>query len=117
MSESDMSGQLPSAAVQILIALADSDRHGYGILRAVREQTDGRVPLRTGSLYRHLARLLDDGLVAEAPAPRRRDDPRRGVYYRLTPRGRAWLAEERTRLSTLVARLKALDLASRRGRA
>ena len=58
-------GPLKPAAVYILLALADRDRHGYAIMQAVRELSEGRVPLQTGSFYRHLSQLIDVGLVGE----------------------------------------------------
>jgi DNA-binding PadR family transcriptional regulator len=85
----------------ILTVLAQSDRHGYGIRRDVLEQTEGRIDVEAGNLYRHLRSLEDDGLVTEAPAPRRETDERR-IYYRLTPRGKRVLAAELTRLRELV---------------
>lgn len=115
MSTLDMSAPLPPAPFHILLALAEGASHGYGILQTVREQSGGRVPLGTGSLYRHLSRLIDAGLVAETPADRRAD-PRRGTYYRLTPRGRQTLADERDRLAALVRALDGLRGASRQGR-
>ena len=100
----DMSEPLKPAVLHILLALADEDRHGYAIMQAVREQSQGAIPLRTGSFYRHLSNLIDAGLVAEAAAPRgpRADDPRRGAYYRLTTRGRDTLHAERARLVALL---------------
>jgi DNA-binding PadR family transcriptional regulator len=59
---------------------------------------------------------MKDGLVEEAAGPRQ-DDPRRGAYYRATPRGRQVLARERDRLAALVAAVDALRPSSRRGRA
>jgi DNA-binding PadR family transcriptional regulator len=115
MSISDMSKKDPSpraplkpAVFYILLALAEKDRHGYAVMGAVRERSGGRVPLRTGSFYRHLGALIDEGWVAEAPAPRHVDDPRRGAYYRLTPRGRDALAAEERRLTDLLSALHAL---------
>lgn len=113
----DLSTPLKPAVFHILLALADQDRHGYAIMQAVRGQSGGRIPLRTGSFYRHLSRLIDAGLVAEAPGRRPGDDPRRGAYYRLTPRGRRVLAAERQRLADLVAAMDALRPAPRKGRA
>jgi DNA-binding PadR family transcriptional regulator len=102
----DISPPLKPAALHILRALADRDSHGYAIMVAVREQSGGRVPLQTGSFYRHLSRLIADGLVDEAPRRRNGDDdPRRGTYYRLTTRGRQRLSAERRRLAELVAAL------------
>ena len=94
--------------VHILRALVDGESHGYAIMQAVRTQSDGRVPLRTGSFYRHLARLIDAGLVAEAPVRREIEDPRRSAYYRLTADGRRALDREVRHLSALVSVLSTL---------
>jgi len=103
------------AVFHVLLALADGDLHGYAIMQAVRDQSGGQIPLRTGSFYRHLATVIDDGLVAEAPAPRGVVDPRRGTHYRLTPLGRKALAAERERLQALLALLEPKRLPASRG--
>jgi DNA-binding PadR family transcriptional regulator len=105
MSGIVMPAPLKPAALYILAALADGDRHGYALMQAVRDLSEGRVPIQTGSFYRHLSQLLDAGLVAET-TPRRVEDPRRGVDYRLTPRGRQVLDRERRHLLNLVAALR-----------
>ena len=51
--------------LELLLALADEDRHGYGLVQAIAEHTNGLVTLDPGNLYRVIKRLLDDGLVAE----------------------------------------------------
>jgi DNA-binding PadR family transcriptional regulator len=107
----DMSSPLPPAPLHILLALAGGPLHGYGILQSVRDQASGRVSLGTGSLYRHLSKLIDAGLVAEVET--RPADPRRSVSYRLTPRGVRTLAAERNRVSAL---LQSLDAAVRHAR-
>ncbi|HWD98933.1 MAG TPA: helix-turn-helix transcriptional regulator [Bryobacteraceae bacterium] len=56
---------LPSAAFQILLALADEDRHGYGIMRQVAEQTGGRMRLGPGTLYSSIQGLLEAELIKE----------------------------------------------------
>lgn len=104
------------AVLHILLALVESERHGYGIMQAVREQSQGRVPLRTGSFYRHLAALIDAGWVSEASGPSG-DDPRRGTYYRLTTRGRDALATERARLQHLLAAFPGDRRAARKSQA
>lgn len=118
MSKLDMSGPmtqtLKPAVFHILLALAEGDSHGYAIMQTVREQSGGRVPLQTGSFYRHLSTLISQGLVAEAPAPRHPEDPRRGTHYRLTPRGRQALELERDHLSVVMAALNQLKPSSRR---
>lgn len=104
---------LKPAVFHILLALAEGDRHGYAIMQAVREQSAGRVPLQTGSFYRHLTHLIDLGLVSEAPAPKSVEDPRRGAHYRITPRGRQALELERQHLSSLVSSLNAIKKGAR----
>jgi|SRR5262249_20014175 len=110
----DMSTPLPAAPLHVLLALSDGPIHGYGILQSVRERSRGAVKLGTGSLYRHLSKLIAAGLVAEAkPGPSA--DPRRGASYRLTPRGRQALAAERDRVAALLASLDAAARRMRRG--
>jgi DNA-binding PadR family transcriptional regulator len=108
---------LKLAVFHILLALAERDNYGYALMQAVREASDGHVPLSPGSFYRHLAKLMDDGLVVEAAPRRAGDDPRRGTYYRLTPRGHGVLADERRRLAALVAAIDLLGVVPRRGHA
>ena len=111
-----MSDTLPTPALHILLALSTGPTHGYGILQAVREHSGGVVPLGPGSLYRHLSRLIESGLVAESGAPASAD-PRRGASYRLTPRGREALSVERQRLTALVSSLEAAERRLRKGSA
>lgn len=101
------------AAFHILLALVEGDAHGYAVMQAARDQAGGQAPLQTASFYRHLAKLMDAGLVAEVARPAD-VDPRRGAYYRLTARGRQVLVEERRRMAGLLARMRDLRPASRR---
>lgn len=103
-----MAQALKPAVFHILLALADGEAHGYAIMQTVREQSGGRVPLQTGSFYRHLSTLIAQGLVAESAGPRRPEDPRRGTHYRLTPRGKQALALEREHLAGVLAALNGL---------
>ena len=100
---SDIDARLPLKAVDTLIltALAGGDRHGYGIRQDILAQTEDRVAIEAGSLYRHLRALEDDGLITEARAPRAETDERR-IFYRLTPSGRRVLSAELERLRALV---------------
>jgi DNA-binding PadR family transcriptional regulator len=94
---------LTPLAFQVLLALADADRHGYGIIREVADRTDGLVTIRTGTLYTLLQRLLDERLLEEStrrPAPG--DDDERRRYYRLTRLGRGVLQAEARRLESLI---------------
>ncbi|HET6178967.1 MAG TPA: helix-turn-helix transcriptional regulator [Candidatus Sulfotelmatobacter sp.] len=92
---------LSAAALHILLALASEDRHGYGIMREVARQSDGRYKLGPGTLYDNLQRLLDQGIVEER-APRSPDDDPRRRYYRLSRFGRGLLGTEIARLEGLV---------------
>ncbi len=83
---------LGDAATSILAVLVDQRRHGYGIIAEVRELSDGRVRLGTGTLYGALARLQDSGLVVESGDEV--VDGRTRRYYRLTEDGRAALTVE-----------------------
>ena len=56
---------LSPAVFQILLALADEDRHGYAISQEVEARTEGHVRLGPGTLYSNLKRLLEDGLIGE----------------------------------------------------
>src|SRR5262245_16666502 len=88
---------LTSVVFEILVSLATEDRHGYSILSDVRERTG--EPLLPGSLYRAMARLLNDGLVEELderPDPKIDDERRR--YYHLTKLGREVAKAESARL-------------------
>src|SRR5579864_2258073 len=102
----------PTPAVfNVLLALADGDKHGYAILKDVAEHTGGEVLLSTGTLYGIIKRLLEEGLIVEVmnrPAIPHEDQRRR--YYRLTSEGRAVAVAEVRRLEKLldVARSKQL---------
>lgn len=88
--------------LHIMLVLGSGVSHGYGIMKAVEEQTDGRVALEVGSLYRLLGRLLDEGLIAETDPPEAEADGRRR-YYEITELGRAVARLETRRLTALVA--------------
>jgi DNA-binding PadR family transcriptional regulator len=98
---------LPANVLLILAALTEGPAHGYRIRQDVLRRSDHTARLDPGTLYRLIARLLEDGLIAEATAPPRadRDDARR-KYYALTPRGRQVLAAEVGRLENLLAGLR-----------
>ena len=92
---------LSAAALHILLALASEDRHGYGIMREVARQSDGRYKLGPGTLYDNLQKLLEQGIVEERSPRSPGDDPRRR-YYRLSRFGRGLLATEIERLEGVV---------------
>jgi len=100
----DPAEQLPLKPVdlQLLLALADGELHGYGLVLAIDRATDGLLKLDPGNLYRVIKRLLDEGLVAEAPPRRPAGGEERRRYYRMTPLGRRVLVAELRRLQSLV---------------
>ncbi|HKW02727.1 MAG TPA: PadR family transcriptional regulator [Vicinamibacterales bacterium] len=99
---------LTPISFEILLALSEGDRHGYAILQQVESRTAGLLPLRTGTLYRALARLEEAGLIAASDVS---DDERRR-YYRITPRGREIAGDEAKRLEDQVAAARSRKLLS-----
>ena len=97
---------LSPATLHILLALAGEERHGYGIMREVARQSEGRHKLGPGTMYDNLQKLLDQGIVEECSRRSSGDDPRRR-YYRLSRFGRGLLATEIERLDSLVREAKA----------
>ena len=93
---------LTSVAFEIMLALADGERHGYSILQEVDTRSGGTVSLHAGTLYRALARLLESELIEELDSPDPKNDDERRRYYRLTPFGRRVLGAELERLRDLV---------------
>jgi DNA-binding PadR family transcriptional regulator len=99
---------LKPVAFQILLSLAEGERHGYAITRDIAGRTSARMRLEPGNLYRSLRTMLDARLIEESerrPAPDLDDERRR--YYRITPLGRRVAAAELARLESLVADAKA----------
>jgi DNA-binding PadR family transcriptional regulator len=94
---------LTPAVFHILLALADSERHGYGIMQEIAMRTNGSMRMGPGTLYGSIKRMLADGLIeasAERPDPEMDDERRR--YYRLTGFGQRVLRAEAQRLEQIV---------------
>ena len=101
----DLENYLPltPAVFHILLALSDGEKHGYAIMRTVKETTQGRMILGPGTLYGAVKRLLRDSLIIESdyrPDPVIDDARRR--YYKLADLGRRILVAESERLADLV---------------
>lgn len=102
---------LTPAVFHILLAIADGERHGYGIMQEVSARTGGKVVLGPGTLYGTINRMLEAGLIEESgdrADPALGDERRR--YYRITRKGRRAAVTEAERLQELlrVARAKHL---------
>jgi DNA-binding PadR family transcriptional regulator len=108
---------LPDAELEILLALAEGEAHGYAVMRAVDERSGGRTRLGPGTLYAALKRLLAARLIEESGGTRGAEgDPPRRRCYRLTDFGSRVLAAELGRLSALVRRGRRLRLSPAEGR-
>jgi DNA-binding PadR family transcriptional regulator len=94
---------LTPAVFHILLALADSERHGYGIMQEIAARTNDTMRMGPGTLYGSIKRMLADGLIEatdERPDPDLDDERRR--YYKLTEFGLRALQAETLRLEQLV---------------
>ena len=115
VNEADSSVPLAPAVFQILVALADQDRHGYAIMQDVAARTGGRMKFSPGTLYGSIKRMLEDGLIVEIDErPDPDDDDERRRYYRLTAFGREVAQAEADRLTTLLRQARAAGLTPRR---
>lgn len=87
----------------MLLELAEGERHGYALKRAILQRTEGKINLGSGALYGSINKLLEQGLIQESterPDPHLDDERRR--YYRITPLGVRVVGAEAMRLRDLV---------------
>lgn len=109
---------LSSQEFHILVALADRDQHGYGIMQDVAARTGGKLRLSPGTLYGSVKRMLERGLVVELEGRRRPDianDDERRRYYRLTTFGRRVARAEAARMWQMLEQARVYGLAPKRG--
>jgi len=105
-----VSDPLPPLSFYILLALFDGPAHGWGIIKRIREITEGQSDPSTGSLYLAMMRLEKAALISEAKRPAGEpDDPRRR-YHKLTAAGRAAAQAEAKRLEQLVQHARLRDV-------
>jgi DNA-binding PadR family transcriptional regulator len=98
---------LTPSVFHILLALADEERHGYGIMQDVARQTGDALQMGPGTLYGCLKRMLAAGLLEEAeerPDPALDDERRR--YYRMTSLGKRTVRAEAQRIATALSAAK-----------
>ena len=103
-ASSEKLAPLSAPVFHILVSLSDQERHGYGIMLDVAEQTGGALQLGPGTLYGCLNRMLAAGLVEESAE--RKDpsvDDARRRYYRITRAGRRAVSLEAERLARAVS--------------
>jgi DNA-binding PadR family transcriptional regulator len=113
MSDRDPAQLLPltPGMFQVLIALADGEKHGYAIIKEVSRRTVGEVTLSAATLYTIVRRFVQEGVIAESaerPDPSLDDERRR--YYRLTDFGRRVARAEAQRMETVLAMARAKKL-------
>lgn len=113
---------LPSSSFHVLLVLAESEKHGYAIMREVERISDGAVRMGPGTLYGTIKRLLDLRMIEESGE---RPDPdldpgvsdSRRRYYRITGLGERVVTAEVRRLSTMIERSVMRRLTPRLGEA
>lgn len=88
---------LSAATFHILLALADEDLHGYGIIQKAARQSQQQYRLGPGTLYDNLKKLMDQRLVVDSPKSSTNSEDEKRLY-RLTPEGHAVLSAELDRL-------------------
>jgi DNA-binding PadR family transcriptional regulator len=103
---------LTPVAFEILLALADGERHGYDVMIEIERRSAGRISPNPGTLYRALDRLVQEGLLTSAT--RSADGESRRVFS-LSPIGRAVAAAEAARLSDQVLAARSHRLFKRSG--
>jgi DNA-binding PadR family transcriptional regulator len=111
MENGKPSAPLTPAVLHILLALSKKERHGYGIMKQVEADSQGKVKMGPGTLYGSLGRMIDAGLIRESAkkVDPKMDDERR-VYYKITALGQKSLAAELARYREVVAVARQLRL-------
>jgi DNA-binding PadR family transcriptional regulator len=104
MTERNVEAELPLTPLsfEFLLALADQERHGYGVIKEIERQTEGSMRPATGALYLAAKRLQEGGLITESENRPEPDDDSRRKYYELTDFGRRVAAGETGRMARLV---------------
>ena len=105
MKRTDPAELLPlsTPVLHVLLALGHRSLHGYGVMQAIEDKTEGAATILPGTLYTTLNRMLADGLIEEAPVPKDApDDDRRRRYYRITKFGEDVVGAEAERMSLLL---------------
>ena len=111
LKQSDDLLPLTPAVFHILLALADGEKHGYGIMQEVKTISKGSIKMGPGTLYGSIKRMLASGLIMETdecPDPATDDERRR--YYKLTRFGERVVSAEAQRLMNLVGVARSKNL-------
>ncbi len=104
MASNKVNAPLTPAVLHILLALSTKERHGYGIMKQVEADSQGKVNMGPGTLYGSLGRMMKAGLIRESDKKIDPDmDDERRVYYKITGLGEKALAAELERYREVVA--------------
>ena len=109
-SDPDALLPLPPATLHILLALAEGELHGYAIIGDIERRTDGELRISAGTLYRSIARMVEQGLIVEVEKRRTIADDERRRYYRITKFGATVARAEVRRLTQFVRDARARGL-------
>ena len=112
MANHKVNAPLTPAVLHILLALATKERHGYGIMKQVEADSQGKVNMGPGTLYGSLGRMIDAGMIRESDKKidTELDDERR-IYYKITGLGQKALAVELERYREVVGVARQILLA------
>ncbi|MEE8361443.1 MAG: PadR family transcriptional regulator [Gemmatimonadales bacterium] len=104
MAKSTGNAPLTPAVLHILLALSTKERHGYGIMKQVESDSEGKVNMGPGTLYGSIGRMIEAGLIRESnkKIDPEMDDERR-IYYKIAGLGQEALAAELQRYRKVVA--------------
>src|SRR3954463_6372404 len=104
VSKTRINTPLTPAVLHILLALANEERHGYGIMKQVESDSQGKVRMGPGTLYGSIGRMLEAGLIRETDKKIDPDlDDERRIYYQTTALGKKTLSAELDRYREVVA--------------
>ena len=93
----------------LLKLIADEPRHGYQLIKAVEDLTEGEYAPSPGVVYPTLTLLDDMGLITEKQSP----DAKK--VFEATDEGRAHLAENAGEVDELIGKLEGHGTNRRRG--
>src|SRR5512134_2589032 len=93
---------LTEATFFILLSLSPAPKHGYAIMKEVKELSDGRIVFSTGTLYGALRRLLEQDWIKRVDDPEPNPTDRERKAYLLTDKGRKIVNAEIERLESLL---------------
>jgi len=97
-----MQGEMLQGTLDMLVlkTLVLGPAHGHTIAHAIAQRSEDVLQVEHGSLYPALHRLEDRGWISSFWGTS--ENNRRARYYRLTPKGRAQLAQQTSRWDEIV---------------